>query len=70
MEGAEILTIAFDAWLLSKKLNPKSFKEKDPECFFLWEKAFEQMHPESFLMRFKFQINAKRRSYPLPSNPE
>ena len=51
-------------------MDPKTFAEKDPTTFKEWQTAFEKMHPDSFLMRYKFLINAKRRRFPLPSNSE
>ncbi len=70
MEGSEILTKSFNEWLEGKKLDPKAFEMSDPITYKAWFRAFIEMHPDSFLMRYKFFINAKRRRFPLPSNSE
>jgi hypothetical protein len=55
----------FNDYLTSKNINPDSFKASDISLYLTWEKAFIQMHPNSFTEQYKFQLNKTRRKYML-----
>lgn len=55
----------FEDHLRSKKIDPTAFEAGEPQLFYEWKKAFEQMHPASFNVRYLFGINPVRRKYPV-----
>ena len=57
------MTNDFEAYLISKKIDPVEFKEKEPERWNEFEQIFEQVHPESFTAQKLFLINKLRRRY-------
>jgi len=57
--------MTFEEYLISKKIDLEKFAKSEPERFEEWKVLFEQMHPESFTMHKKFQINPTRRKYHL-----
>lgn len=55
----------FEEYLVGKKIDPKKFREAEPEQFKEWERLFREMHPNSFTETKKFLINPTRRKYRL-----
>lgn len=53
----------FETYLIQKKIDGKAFLENEPDLYKNWEKLFEGVHPESFTVQKKFQINIIRRKY-------
>jgi hypothetical protein len=58
-----------EEYLISKKIDPVVFKEKEPELWKTWNYEFETMHPNSFTIQKLNLINPIRRKYPLKSEP-
>lgn len=56
-------------YLISKKIDPVVFKEKEPEQWKAWNHEFETMHPNSFTIQKLNLINPIRRKYPLKTDP-
>lgn len=54
----------FDQFLTSKNIDPVAFCTAEPEKYSRWMILFSQVHPESFVLQQKFQINPIRRHYP------
>lgn len=54
-----------DDYLISKKIDPVIFREKEPALWKSWEYELEQMHPNSFTAHKLYLINPIRRKYPL-----
>jgi hypothetical protein len=55
----------FEEYLKQKKISPVHFKLAEAVRYLEWEKAFEQMHADSFTAQKKFLINDTRRKYHL-----
>ena len=53
----------FEAFLISKKIDPLQFSVNDKLLFESWKTAFEQYHIDSFVAQYKFSINQIRRKY-------
>lgn len=58
-----------EAYLISKKIDPEIFRDKEPALWKSWEHELEQMHPNSFTAQKLYLINPIRRKYPLKSEP-
>lgn len=58
-------TVDFLAYLVSKKIDPVTFKNADPNRFEEWQVLFNQIHPDSFTFQKMFLINDIRRRYHL-----
>ncbi|MFT4733442.1 MAG: hypothetical protein ACI9DJ_001379 [Algoriphagus sp.] len=57
------IDITFLDYLLSKKIDRKSFQEGEPAMFIEWETLFNSVHPDSFTLQKKFLLNPMRRKY-------
>ena len=55
--------MSFEAYLISKKIDPANFQTREPVLFNEWQLSFEQTHPDSFTAQKKFLINPLRRKY-------
>lgn len=55
----------FIAYLVSKKIDPVTFKNTDPNRFEDWQSLFNEMHPNSFTVQKMFLMNDIRRRYHL-----
>ena len=53
----------FKQYLASKRINAQKFAAEKAVQYTAWEKAFEQMSPDSFTSQKKFLINKIRRAY-------
>ena len=53
----------FEAYLLIKKIDARSFENNEKVLFNLWKKEFELMHESSFTDQKKFEINKIRRKF-------
>ncbi len=53
----------FENYLKRKKIDPQSFREKDPDLWEDYKYDFERMHPESFTAQKLFKLNRLRRMY-------
>lgn len=53
----------FNDYLISKNISPDDFNASETSLYLTWEKAFIQMHPNSFTEQHKFQLNKIRRKY-------
>ncbi|MCG8339791.1 MAG: hypothetical protein MI674_00735 [Cytophagales bacterium] len=60
----------FETYLINKKINPTTFKEKNIEKWKSLKGLFDQVHPNSFTAQKLFLINKLRRKYPLSPFPE
>jgi len=60
----------FEAYLISKKIDPGAFKEGEPDVWHSWKKEFEQIHPNSFTVQKLNLINPIRRKYRIQVAPE
>jgi hypothetical protein len=58
--------VTFQEYLVSKKIDAKAFSAAEPAVFNVWEREFEQMHPNSFTIQKLNLINPIRRKYQLP----
>jgi len=59
--------VSFEEFLTSKKIDFSKFLKSEPIVFSQWKQDYAQLHTESFVMQKKFQINAIRRRFSLPS---
>jgi hypothetical protein len=57
--------VNFEAFLLSKKIDPDRFRAAEKEAWESWKLDFEEMHPASFASQKLFLINPIRRKYPI-----
>jgi hypothetical protein len=57
--------MAFEEYLLEKKINSEAFRQQDSEKWNRLRLLFGQVHPDSFTMQKKFLINDLRRQYRL-----
>ena len=57
--------LAFEEYLLSKKIDSSRFRSEEPDVWKEWQYEFEQMHPNSFTVQKLNLINPVRRKYPL-----
>lgn len=57
--------MTFQEYLISKKIDSVSFKNKEVDRWKLFNSEFDQMHPKSFTSQKLFLINQIRRAYPL-----
>lgn len=53
----------FEEYLKNKKIDPKKFRNGQPEQFDEWNSIFQKVHPESFTQQKLFLINNLRRMY-------
>lgn len=57
--------MTFEEYLISKKIDPALFMEKEKDLWTTWKAEFEQMHPNSFTAQKLYLINPIRRKYQL-----
>ncbi|WP_461107231.1 hypothetical protein [Spirosoma koreense] len=55
--------MAFDEYLIQKRINAERFEQEEPDRYHEWKEEFGQMHPESFTAQKKFLLNDTRRKY-------
>lgn len=55
----------FEAYLASKRIDSVRFSTAEPDLWKSWKSDFEQMHPNSFTVRYLNLINPVRRKYQL-----
>ncbi|MCA0233753.1 hypothetical protein [Runella limosa] len=55
--------MTFEEYLVTKKIDIKTFSQQEAERFQEWEQLFSQIHPESFTAQKKFLLNDVRRKY-------
>ncbi len=55
--------IDFNAYLISKKIDPGKFKNTESEAYQKLASVFEHTHPDSFTAQKLFLINPIRRKY-------
>ncbi|MBB3837035.1 hypothetical protein FHS57_001029 [Runella defluvii] len=55
--------MTFEEYLVTKKIDTKTFSQQEAERFQEWEQLFSQIHPESFTAQKKFLLNDIRRKY-------
>jgi hypothetical protein len=60
--------VTFHEYLISKKIDPITFSQSDPDRFADWEKQFALLHPNSFTVQKFYLINPIRRKYPLAAS--
>lgn len=60
----------FEAYLISKKIDSRAFKDAEPEVWQAWQAEFEQVHPNSFTVQKLNLINPIRRKYLLKVLPD
>lgn len=53
----------WEEFLQQKKIDGEAFRRNEPGRYAEWERAFVQMHPESFTTQKKFLLNEVRRKY-------
>ena len=53
----------FHLYLISKKIEPSSFKQGNKPLFQEFERAFVQSHPASFTAQKLFMLNKLRRKF-------
>lgn len=58
----------FEDYLLSKKIDLKTFQSAEPKRFIEWKTLFEEVNTESFTMQKKFLLNPTRRKYPIATD--
>ena len=66
--GIHFLNLApvnFEAFLISKKIDPAAFQKAEANLWNAWQTEFEQLHPASFTAQKLYLINPIRRKYPL-----
>ena len=56
--------MTFDAYLISKKIDPSAFKKAEKDQFESLKHIFDQVSPASFTQQKLFLINATRRKFP------
>src|SRR4051812_15155722 len=61
--------MTFEEYLISKKIDGKTFQEAEPKVYKDWEYEFDQMHPNSFTLQKLNLINPIRRKYILKQEP-
>ena len=57
--------MTFEAYLISKKIDPQKFENLDSTLFNTLRQYFEQVSPNSFTQQKLFHINDIRRKYTL-----
>jgi hypothetical protein len=57
--------VDFNAYLVSKKIDPDAFRRAEPLLWESWCAEFEKVSPASFTMQKLFLINPIRRKYKL-----
>ena len=55
--------MTFEEYLVTKKIDTKTFSQQEAERFQEWEQLFSQIHPGSFTAQKKFLLNDVRRKY-------
>jgi hypothetical protein len=77
LEGLQIIAfnlitsiLTFEEYLIQKKIDPRLFKEGEPERYEEFEQLFEQVHPNSFTIQKLNLINFIRRKYLLLNEPK
>jgi hypothetical protein len=55
--------MTFEEYLITKKINHKSFQQAEPRLYESWKVEFEQVHPNSFTVQKLYLINPLRRKY-------
>lgn len=53
----------FDAYLTSRNIDARQFRQADPHLYHEWATLFGQVHPESFVAQKKFLLNIIRKKY-------
>ncbi|MFN3783663.1 MAG: hypothetical protein ACK4R6_07075 [Spirosomataceae bacterium] len=62
--------MSFKEFLISKKINPESFKQAQKSRYDEWNHLYSLVHPASFEAQKKFLLNQTRRQFPLPMGVE
>jgi hypothetical protein len=62
--------VDFNAYLVSKKIDPDAFQRAEPLLWDSWRSEFEKVSPASFTSQKLFLINPIRRKYKLSHLPE
>ncbi|WP_341224448.1 hypothetical protein [uncultured Arcticibacterium sp.] len=57
------ITLSFNDYLISKKIDIALFQKEEPAMFAEWEAMFKKVHPDSFTAQKKFLLNPIRRKY-------
>lgn len=57
--------MSFKEFLLSKKINPDTFRQAQRERYEEWSTLFSVIHPTSFEAQKKFLLNRVRREFPI-----
>jgi hypothetical protein len=55
--------MTFEEYLVSKKIDQKTFKQAELKLYESWKVEFETMHPNSFTAQKLYLINPIRRKY-------
>jgi hypothetical protein len=55
--------VNFSEYLISKKIDERSFSAGDPDVFKQWKTEFDQLHENSFTLQKLNLINPLRRKY-------
>ena len=64
------MPVEFEAYLMSKKIDPEGFRREHSAQYTEWESIYAQVSPESFTQQKLFLINGLRRAYPYTAPPE
>ncbi len=56
--------MTFEEYLISKKISPETFFQKNREEFLQFKTEFEKMNPVTFDQKKKYLVNDLRRKYP------
>lgn len=57
------ITLSFEDYLISKKIDITLFQKEEPAMVAEWEAMFKKVHPDSFTLQKKFLLNPTRRKY-------
>jgi len=57
--------MTFDEFLISKKIDPSSFRNMEYNTYNEWKNLFKSVHPDSFVAQKKFHLNPIRRRFAL-----
>lgn len=61
--------MTFEEYLITKKIDPKAFREAEPALWKEWSNLFDEMSAASFTSQKLYLINPIRRKYQLKITP-
>ena len=65
VDRQSLYIMTFEEYLIKKRINKVAFEAGEPARYVAWQEMYEQMHPNSFYIAVKMQVNNVRLRYHL-----